>query len=134
MKVLVAWDGSVLRRRLQALRTELYAELMARDRVLAEPVEARGEDATPSQHPADVGTDLFERESAVGLQLAFRWELAEVLAALERMDEGTYGACLDCGARIAAERLEARPHAARCLDCQRRFELATAHRRRAPAL
>lgn len=42
---------------------------------------------------------------------------AEISAALERMDAGTYGACSSCGARIAPGRLEARPASARCIGC-----------------
>ncbi len=49
-------------------------------------------------------------------------ELAQVNAAVERMDAGRYGACLDCGEPIAKERLLAQPWAPRCLDCQTRHE------------
>lgn len=45
-------------------------------------------------------------------------ELAQVEAALQRMDGGRYGACQDCGHAIAAKRLAAQPWAARCLACQ----------------
>jgi len=44
-------------------------------------------------------------------------ELAQVNGALQRMDEGTYGKCTECGAEINTRRLEARPYAARCIDC-----------------
>lgn len=47
---------------------------------------------------------------------------AEALAALERLDGGTYGRCTDCGEQINAERLSFRPEAARCLSCQEKFE------------
>jgi DnaK suppressor protein len=41
-----------------------------------------------------------------------------VLAALERAREGTYGKCADCGLQMTEGRLEARPEASRCIDCQ----------------
>lgn len=44
--------------------------------------------------------------------------LAEIQAALTRLDDGTYGTCIDCGGQINAERLAALPAAARCLSCQ----------------
>lgn len=46
--------------------------------------------------------------------------LAEIEAALARLDDGTYGLCVDCAEQISPERLEALPAAARCMDCQAR--------------
>jgi DnaK suppressor protein len=48
-----------------------------------------------------------------------RTALHEVQAALWRMDEGTYGRCVQCADAIPAERLEILPQTARCLACQR---------------
>jgi DnaK suppressor protein len=42
--------------------------------------------------------------------------------ALQRLDDGTFGLCVDCGAPVASARLMALPYAARCLDCQQRAE------------
>jgi len=39
--------------------------------------------------------------------------------ALARIDDGTFGTCQDCGRPIGADRIEALPWAARCIDCQR---------------
>lgn len=44
--------------------------------------------------------------------------VAEIDEALARLDAGTYGLCTDCGRPIPAERLEAVPAAATCLDCR----------------
>ncbi len=52
-------------------------------------------------------------------------ELADIEAALERMREGSYGECVDCGADIALARLEAYPTAKRCQPCQSRHENGT---------
>jgi DnaK suppressor protein len=46
-------------------------------------------------------------------------QLAEVNKALERIEEGTYGICTNCGKNILPERLEALPYAELCIDCQR---------------
>ena len=51
---------------------------------------------------------------------------AEALEALARMDNGTYGVCVDCGKQIPQARLEFRPEAARCVEDQERFEEAEA--------
>ncbi|MCC5579565.1 TraR/DksA C4-type zinc finger protein [Microtetraspora sp. AC03309] len=45
-----------------------------------------------------------------------------VLAALRRLDDGAYGTCVDCGGLVPDGRLEARPEAARCVQCQSKRE------------
>ena len=49
--------------------------------------------------------------------------LTDVIAALERIEDGTYGACANCGADIPFERLQAIPWATLCIDCKRGQEL-----------
>jgi RNA polymerase-binding transcription factor DksA len=44
-------------------------------------------------------------------------EIASVMRALTRIENGTYGQCVRCGDEIAAKRLEVRPEAALCIDC-----------------
>ncbi|WP_342118713.1 TraR/DksA family transcriptional regulator [Pseudoduganella sp. OTU4001] len=55
------------------------------------------------------------RETLAGRDLA---EIAAIDGALERLQAGTFGQCLRCGAAISAGRLQAQPSAAMCLDCQ----------------
>jgi RNA polymerase-binding transcription factor DksA len=50
-------------------------------------------------------------------------EIRDLEAALGRFAAGDYGICLDCGKRIPAVRLAARPDAVRCRQCQEEFEL-----------
>ncbi|MEU4835337.1 TraR/DksA C4-type zinc finger protein [Streptosporangium sp. NPDC023615] len=71
---------------------------------------------------ADGGLDLTEsgRNQAL-LDVAVRHRRS-VLEALRRMDEGCYGLCADCGGPVPESRLEARPEAARCVQCQSRRE------------
>lgn len=70
-------------------------------------------------HPADIGTETFERSKDIGLRDLIRVQLARNRSALERLDYGTYGRCERCGKEIPEERLEAVPSAALCLECQR---------------
>lgn len=80
------------------------------------------EDSTVDNHPADLGTEMFEREKDMGLRSnAFR-RLREIDIALERMAAGSYGTCATCGGPIAEARLEAFPSATTCIDCQERRE------------
>ena len=72
------------------------------------------EDSTASANTArDLELALDAHDSA---------EIAAIDAALKRMDEGSYGDCVDCGAPIAEARLRAAPEASRCLDCQEKLE------------
>ena len=111
-----------LKDRLQSLRDELRDELREDATNLARDIDDKGEDTSPSQHPADVASDLYAREELVTEQLTLKREMAAIDDALARMREGSYGRCVDCGNTIPPERLEALPYAARCIDCQRRAD------------
>jgi RNA polymerase-binding transcription factor DksA len=63
------------------------------------------------QHPADAGSETFEREKDLSILEQLEAELAEIQAALRRIDEGTYGIDEVTGKPIAPERLEAVPTA-----------------------
>jgi DnaK suppressor protein len=54
-------------------------------------------------------------------------ELNAVEAALERLTDGTFGFCVDCGGDISRERLNAAPHSLRCLACQATAEKKMSH-------
>lgn len=108
-----------VRDRLESLRDELTEEIARDQAELAVDVDDRGEDTTPSQHPADVASDLFARESLLTVERHLRGDLGAVEEALRRIDQGTYGICEGCGHRIPKERLDVLPHAVRCIECQR---------------
>ena len=73
---------------------------------------------------ADLDPDAPMAEVIATLRNAARTALAEVDAALTRLDEGSYGRCVDCGRWIRAERLEILPMAALCMPCQCQAERA----------
>jgi RNA polymerase-binding protein DksA len=81
-----------------------------------------GEDAVFDNHLADTATETYDRELDYTLEENSEHVLAEINAALERIEAGTYGICTNCGKQIAEERLEARPWATLCIDCQRERE------------
>jgi len=71
-----------------------------------------------SFHIADMGTDTFDKEFALGLisnQQEFIYEIDE---ALKRIDDGTYGKCENCKKAISLKRLNALPFARLCIKCQ----------------
>lgn len=55
-------------------------------------------------------------------------ELVAVRAALQRLDDGSYGECIDCGVDIGLQRLQAFPAALRCIACQTKAEASTSPR------
>src|SRR4051812_5471250 len=73
--------------------------------------EQSGELADYDQHPADNASDTFEREKDLAILEQLEGELAEIEAALQRLDEGTYGIDEQTGRPINPERLEAIPTA-----------------------
>ncbi len=77
------------------------------------------EDSTVDNHPADLGSEMFEREKDLGLRSNAQRRLGQIDTALERMAAGTYGICEECGGPIGDGRLRANPSATTCIDCQR---------------
>jgi DnaK suppressor protein len=71
---------------------------------------------------ADTATETVDREIGHTLEASDGRLLAAIDAALARIEVGTYGICVNCGARIPPERLEAMPWATLCIDCKRKEE------------
>ncbi|HWL26234.1 MAG TPA: TraR/DksA C4-type zinc finger protein [Ureibacillus sp.] len=72
--------------------------------------------STVDNHPADLGTELYEREKDMALKVHDEDELAKINAALEKIENGTYGVCEVCHQDIPYERLEALPYTAFCIE------------------
>jgi RNA polymerase-binding protein DksA len=73
-------------------------------------------------HLGDIATATFDREMASTLEDNSNHVLAEIDAALGRIENGTFGTCERCGQPIDAERLEALPWATLCIEDKRRQE------------
>lgn len=81
-----------------------------------------GDNSTYSYHMADQGTDAGEREKAF-LFASREGKMLRLLdAALERIDNGTYGYCQETQAPIEFKRLEAIPHARLCIAAKKKNE------------
>jgi RNA polymerase-binding transcription factor DksA len=70
------------------------------------------------QHPADMGTETFEREKDLSILEQLEAELAELQAALDRIDNGTYGIDEVTGKPIDPERLDVLPAARTNVDTE----------------
>lgn len=81
-------------------------------------------DGGSSFHMADVGSDTMEKEIKFYLASFGGNRLKDIEQALERIENGSYGSCLSCGAEISAERLEAIPQALKCVNCKANEEMS----------
>jgi RNA polymerase-binding transcription factor DksA len=93
----------------------------------ADPVES-GELSRVDQHPAELGSETFERELGLTTLTIVEGELKDIDDALRRLDDGTYGTCEECGKPIDEARLEAVPWARYCVADQARIEKAVSRR------
>lgn len=111
------------------MEAERSRELLAQERARIEAeLEAlrAGRDTSElsvvDQHPADSGTELFERERDESLFESFEADLAAIARAEQRLEEGTYGLSVESGEAIPDGRLEAIPHAELTAEEQARLE------------
>jgi RNA polymerase-binding protein DksA len=81
--------------------------------------EDAGEETAYDNHLADTATETYDRELDYTLEENSGHVLAEIDAALKRIEEGSYGICTNCSKPIAIGRLEALPWATLCIDCRR---------------
>jgi RNA polymerase-binding transcription factor DksA len=80
-------------------------------------IGGRGDD----NHLADMATATYDRELDEGLEEGAQHTVEEIDAALQRLEEGSFGSCEACGNPIGAERLSAIPWTRLCIDDARRL-------------
>ncbi|KQV65947.1 DNA-binding protein [Nocardioides sp. Root122] len=109
-----------IRERLEAERRQALARLASLtgdyDAVVAASLDTNADD----EHDPEGHTIAFERSQIGALVRQVRHHVAEVEAALERVEDGTYGVCEQCGGPIAEARLEALPATRSCITCAAR--------------
>lgn len=81
--------------------------------------DATGDLSNMPIHMADIGSDNYEQEFALGLIQNEELTIREIDEALERIDSGIYGKCEHCDKKIPAARLKAKPQARYCIECKR---------------
>lgn len=100
-----------VRKKLEARRAELNSEAKDIDAELREPESPDAEERA---------IELENHEVLERLGEAAVKEIADIEAALTRIELGTYGVCVSCGEDISDARLDAVPYATRCTDCLER--------------
>ncbi|ASN07145.1 TraR/DksA C4-type zinc finger protein [Virgibacillus necropolis] len=103
--------------------THFKNQLVERQSELFTLMESEGEYSRRNQelsnydnHPADMGTEMYDLEREQALSQHAEVELKEINEAMSAIEEGTYGICRRCGTDIPLERLEAIPTADQCLE------------------
>jgi DnaK suppressor protein len=105
------------RRRLAAEKEQALRSLGTLTRDFDSVVAASRDTNADDEHDPEGATIAFERSQVDALIRQAQHQLDEIDAAQERLDDGTYGVCEQCGAAIGDERLEARPTARLCIRC-----------------
>ncbi len=105
---------------LRAMRDRLRAEIQDRVETVPEYLHATGDVTDLPTHRADHDAEGIDQE--IGTGRVQTQTLADVDAALKRIENGTYGECISCGVPIAEERLDALPFTALCIDCEHERE------------
>ena len=111
----MAPDRDAVVRALEQRRTELEGELASLTAVPRDPMVA----VSFGKRIGDGTTEAVDRLNRVGAANSIAATLADVERALEKLSDGTYGICDDCGEAITEERLEAIPWATLCISCAR---------------
>ena len=76
----------------------------------------------------DLADDERERQFSILLCDRDREKLKQIDEALERIEDGTYGICEECGSKISAKRLKIMPFARYCVPCKDKIEKNAKHR------
>ena len=115
---------NVYKEQLLALRARLRGDVtqLADAALKKSRSEANGDLSSMPIHMADIGSDNFEQEFTLSLMENEGVALGKVEASLERIEEGTYGTCEECGVKIPKSRLNAIPYATLCVKCAGRRE------------
>lgn len=117
-------DMKAYKERLVSLRARLRGDVnqMADAALKKNRMEANGDASTMPIHMADIGTDNYEQEFTLSLMETEEDTLLAIEAALERVEDGTYGTCEECGSAVPKLRLNAIPYTPFCIKCAQQLE------------
>lgn len=102
-------------------RNEMRKELLAEKRKLLQKMGIETESTeTIGRNPdrADLAQNYSARERNRALAAMEQEQLSQIENALQRLDDGSYGACIQCGDPIAPARLQILPYASLCMKCR----------------
>lgn len=100
------------RDRLLARRESLFSQVTEAE------MSSRERDLEATQDPADMAANAYTKELLISMSANDRKLLQLIDEALERVEGGEYGECVNCGEPVAEKRLDAVPWTRYCLKCQ----------------
>jgi RNA polymerase-binding transcription factor DksA len=108
----------VFKEKLHIIRSRLRGDVtkMAEVALRKSGIEGNDSNAMPI-HMAELGSDNFEQEFTLGLMEADEGTLGSIDSALERIQDGSYGKCIQCDGAISKARLNAIPYTPVCIKC-----------------
>ena len=118
----VAVDTDQFRKRLLAERSRAQGALDYLHEENSGSMDDEAQQGQSDNHPGDLATITLDREIDYTLEENEERVITAIDAALQRIEDGTYGICQGCGQPIAAERLEAVPWTTQCIECKRKEE------------
>ena len=115
---------TIYKERLLSLRARLRGDVdqLADAALKKSRSQANGDLSSMPIHMADIGSDNYEQEFTLSLMENEGAALQRIESSLERIEEGTYGSCEECGVKIPKTRLNAIPYATLCIKCASRQE------------
>jgi DnaK suppressor protein len=116
-------DMKVYKERLLALRSRLRGDVSKMADAALRKSGAEGAEATSMPiHMAELGSENFEQEFTLSLMQAEEDILGLIEEAIERVEQGSYGKCVECGGTIPKLRLNAIPYTPVCIKCAEAME------------
>ena len=103
---------------------QMLTELDAATATLENEGAGDSGDLGSDQSTSDTASEMSDADREQAILEAAADQRTQVAASLARIEDGTYGTCVDCGGPISEARLQVRPEAARCIDCQAKAEAA----------
>ncbi len=110
-----------MKQNLEAVKKTLLKRKLELEQELTELSQEKFSDGQV-QDPGDQALSSTMESVKLSLQDTERTEYHRIVQALEKIEDGTYGICMDCGQPISEKRLTSFPNASRCLSCQEIFE------------
>ena len=117
-------ESKVYKQQLLGLRARLRGDVnaMANSALKKNGQEVSGDISRMPIHMADIGSDNFEQEFTLSLMETEEGTLDAVESAIEKIEDGVYGECDECGGQISKARLQAIPYTPLCIKCAQKLE------------
>ena len=98
----------------ETLSNELNS--LTKDSINKSQRDASGDLSSYAYHMADMATDNYDRDFSMGIATEEQKRLFAIEEAMKRIEEGSFGNCLQCGKRILRKRLDAIPYTELCIE------------------